>query len=111
MEPASRDSRVKVVCLRMDVPWQDIGSWPAYAETCPGDADGNALAAETLALLDTSGTLVFSSEPDHLVAALGCDDLLIIHTPDTTLVCRKDRAEDIKKLLTAAAERFGSRFT
>jgi mannose-1-phosphate guanylyltransferase len=107
MERASRDSGVKVAALPMELSWTDIGSWPAFAGISPSDAGGNTLAAGRNLLSDTKGTLVVSSDPDHLVAALGCEDLIIVHTPDATLVCRKDRAEDIKKLQAEAARRFG----
>jgi mannose-1-phosphate guanylyltransferase len=38
---------------------------------------------------------------------VGCDNILIIHTPDATLVCRADKAEDIKKVHKQVGERFG----
>ena len=107
MEPASRDPAVKVVAVPMALSWTDIGSWIAFAETCRQDESGNAIAAEKSLLVDSTGSLVASSEPGHLVAALGCDDLVIVHTPSATLVCRKDRAEDLKKLHVLAAEKFG----
>jgi mannose-1-phosphate guanylyltransferase len=92
----------------MALSWRDIGSWPSFAETCPRDEDGNAVAAEKCLLLDTAGTLVAGSDPAHLVAVLGCEDLIVVHTPTATLVCRRDRAEDVKKLQALAAERFGA---
>jgi mannose-1-phosphate guanylyltransferase len=104
MEPASRDPGVGVLSLLMDVPWMDRGSWPAYADTCLEDAEKSLV-------MDCSGSLVFSREPDHLVAALGCEDLLIIHTADATLMCRRDRAEDIKALYDLAEKRFGGEFS
>jgi len=107
MEKASRDPLLKVAAVPMAVSWTDIGSWPAFAETCRKDERGNALGAEKSLLMDTAGTLVASSDPAHLIAALGCEDLVIVHTPTATLVCRKDRAEDLKKLHALAAERFG----
>ncbi len=107
MEKASRDPAATVAALPMALRWKDIGSWPAFAETCEPDEAGNARAAEKALLLETSGTFVASSDPAHLVAALGCEDLVIVHTPTATLVCRKDRAEDLKKLQSLAAERFG----
>lgn len=107
MEKASRDPALKVAAVPMAVSWTDIGSWTGFAETCRKDERGNALAAEKSLLMDTTGTLVASSDPAHLVAALGCEDLVIVHTPTATLVCRKDRAEDLKKLHALAAERFG----
>jgi mannose-1-phosphate guanylyltransferase len=108
MEKASRDPAVQVAAVPMALSWRDIGSWPSFAETCPRDERGNAIAAERCLLVDTDGTLVAASEPDHLVAALGCEDLIIVHTPTATLVCRRDRAEDVKKLQALAAERFGA---
>jgi len=110
MEKASRDRLVRVIALPMDVAWLDIGSWSAFAQTCRSDESGNALAAEAGILVDSRGTLVASSDPGHLVAALGCEDLVIVHTPDATLVCRKDRAEDVKKLHAIVSEKFGRRY-
>jgi mannose-1-phosphate guanylyltransferase len=110
MEPASRDPGVTVAAVPMDLSWLDIGSWPAYARTCPTDEAGNALAAGKPILLDSSGTLVASADPEHLVAVLGCTDLIVVHTPEATLVCRSDRAEDVKKLYAIIAERFGGRY-
>jgi mannose-1-phosphate guanylyltransferase len=108
MEPASRDPDVTVVAVPMALSWTDIGSWVAFAETCRKDESGNAIAAEKSLLLDSTGSLIASSDPGHLIAALGCDGLVIVHTPSATLVCRKDKAEDLKKLYALAAERFGA---
>jgi len=110
MERAARDAAVKVAALPMPLQWLDVGSWPAFAQTCSEDGAGNALAAERSLLLDTSRTLVASSEPQHLVAVLGCEDLVIVHTADATLVCRKERTEDIKKLQALVEEKFGPRY-
>jgi len=110
MEKASRDALVTVAALPMDLSWLDVGSWPAFAETCQSDASGNARSAATSILVDARGMLVASSDPRHLIAALGCEDLVVIHTPDATLVCRKDRAEDVKKLQSIVAEKFGGTY-
>ena len=110
MEKASRDPAVKVAAVPMALSWKDIGSWSAFAETCPTGDDGNSVAAGRTLLLDTRGTLVVSSDPGHLVAAFGCDDLVIVHTPSATLVCPKERAEDLKKLYESVAEKFGAEF-
>ncbi|MEI6071461.1 MAG: sugar phosphate nucleotidyltransferase [Verrucomicrobiae bacterium] len=107
MEPASRDPLVRVAAVPMPLQWLDVGSWPMFAETCARDADGNAVGAGRAVLLDTRGTLVASSDPQHLIATIGCDDLIIIHTPDATLVCRADQAENIKALHQLVAEQQG----
>jgi mannose-1-phosphate guanylyltransferase len=110
MEKASRDAQVKVAAIPMDLSWLDVGSWPAFAETCQADGAGNRLAARNTVLMDTRRTLVASSDPQHLVTVLGCEDLVVIHTPDATLVCRRDKAEEIKKLQAEVAGKFGGRF-
>jgi mannose-1-phosphate guanylyltransferase len=110
MERASVDPEVTVAALMMDIQWLDIGSWPACAAIFPKDANGNALGAEKSLLLDTKGTLVASSDPDHLVTAIGCQDLIVIHTSSATLVCPKDRAEEIKKLQGLVKERFEGKY-
>ncbi|MDD2764215.1 MAG: mannose-1-phosphate guanylyltransferase [Opitutaceae bacterium] len=107
MEPASRDPQVRVAAVPMPLKWIDVGTWPKFAETCTQDAQGNALGAERPLLLDTRGTLVASSDPRHLIATIGCENLIIVHTPDATLICRKDDAEVLKELHRLVGERHG----
>lgn len=97
MEPAAGDPEVEVLAIPLPIRWLDVGSWPSFAETCTRDDADNAIAAESV-LMDTRRTLVASSDPDHVITAIGCEDMLIIHTPDATLVCPRSRAEEIKKL-------------
>ena len=110
MERASEDDTVQVVSLMMDVSWKDIGSWPAYAEACAKDPSGNTVQAERAVVMESCGTLVASSDSDHLIAALGCEDLIIVHTADATLICPKSRAEEIKKLHGRITELFGNEY-
>lgn len=106
MEPASRDPQVQVAAVPMPLTWLDVGSWPMFGETCAKDEHGNATAAKTH-LIDTRGTIAASNDPNHLITTIGCDNLIIIHTPDATLVCHKDHAENIKDMHKQVGERFG----
>ncbi len=110
MEPASRDSSVRVAAIPMPLRWLDVGSWPMFAKTCAADEYGNALAAERHLLAHTSNTLVASSDPRHVIATIGCEDLIIVHTPDATLVCPAGRAEQIKELHRMLGEKFGGEY-
>ena len=110
MEPASRDPQLRVAAVPMPLKWIDVGAWSMFAQTCPRDGNGNALGAQRTLLLDTHGTLAASSDPQHLITAIGCDDLIIVHTPDATLVCRKDCAQQIKDLYQQVGARFGDEF-
>ena len=108
LEPASRDPAICVAAVPMPLSWIDVGSWPMFAETCPHDGQGNSIAAARSILLETKNTLVASNDPKHLITTIGCDDLIIVHTPEATLVCRKDCAESIKELQKKVGEQFGN---
>ena len=77
--------------------WDDVGSWLAVDRLCPRDADGNVVRGEHVGL-DTHNCLVFS-DGDHVVATLGLEDLIVVHTSDATLVCPKGRAEEVRRLV------------
>ena len=112
MQPVTEDPDPPAKVLAVPVPpsiaWLDVGSWPAYADTCPKDENNNALAADQHLLLDCNNTLVASSDPDHLVTAIGCDNLVIIHTPRATLVCPADQAQKIKEMHKQVGEEYGA---
>ncbi|MGD9689177.1 MAG: mannose-1-phosphate guanylyltransferase [Phycisphaerales bacterium] len=102
MEPASTDPDFAVCTVNMDLQWLDVGSWPSYGETLPPDESGNRMGGVstpgTTFLPGCRNTLVCSSNPGHTIALLGCEDLIVVHTPDATLVMPRARAEELKTL-------------
>jgi mannose-1-phosphate guanylyltransferase/mannose-6-phosphate isomerase len=92
MEKTSRAAVVPVSCE-----WSDIGSWDALWMAATKDADGNHLEGDVIAL-DTKGTLVRSHDR-HLVATIGLDDVVVVTTPDATLVARRDASQDVKRIV------------
>lgn len=86
-----------VVMVQSTFDWDDVGSWPAIERHFPKDENGNILKGTTVSE-DSSDNLIIS-EGDHLVGIVGVDDLMVIHTGDATLICPKDRAQDVKKLV------------
>lgn len=94
MEPASGEGRVATI--RMDLSWLDVGSWPSFAETLTPDSSGNRKAGSGATIIEGSrGNLVYSS-PGHTVALLGCEDLVVVQTPEATLVMPREKAESLK---------------
>jgi mannose-1-phosphate guanylyltransferase len=88
-----------VATVAMPVKWLDVGSWPAFAETLPADANGNRAATAKTQHLASHNLLAVSEDPKHLIATINCQDLIIIHTPNATLVCPAADAERIKQLV------------
>ncbi|HEV3028785.1 MAG TPA: mannose-1-phosphate guanylyltransferase, partial [Planctomycetota bacterium] len=77
-----------VLMVETDFEWDDVGSWSAAAARRSQDAAGNAVEGKVLAV-ETKNSLVLSSDPQHLVGVLGIEGLVVVHTPDATLVCPK----------------------
>lgn len=92
MEKTSRAAVVPVSCR-----WSDIGSWSALWEAANKDADGNATHGDVITL-DTHNTLVRTHER-HMVATIGLNDIVIVATPDATLVAARDKVQDVKKIV------------
>ncbi|MCP3905097.1 MAG: mannose-1-phosphate guanylyltransferase [Planctomycetes bacterium] len=101
MEPAAADDRLRIAVVPMDVTWKDVGSWPSYGETLAADDDGNRTNARTLHV-DSRNVLAVSDDPDHLIATVGCEDLIVIRTADVTLVCPASKAQQVKAAAEAA---------
>lgn len=83
--------------IPVSIGWDDVGSWSALLDINATDENGNvALGEEAPYFLDTRGALVAS---DKLVAVIGVDDIVIIDTGDALLVCKRDRAQDVKAIV------------
>lgn len=76
--------------------WDDVGSWTSVANHFPSDRNNNVCIGKTL-LHEVSDSIVVG-EDGHVVALVGVDDIVVVHTAGATLVCAKDRVEDIRKL-------------
>lgn len=76
--------------------WNDLGSWESVYLTDKKDENGNAGAGEVL-LVDTKNSYVYSDK--NLVAVVGLEDVIVVQDGNTTLVCKRDKAEDVKKIV------------
>lgn len=100
MEPASGAADVSIVGVEMAVEWLDVGSWSTYGETIRPDADGNRVAGLRVASHGSANNVVIGDGEDrgHLVALVGCEDLIVVRTGRATLVMPRARAEALKAL-------------
>ena len=76
--------------------WDDVGTWAALENHFRKDAGGNTTIGQC-ECVDSSGNIVVSS--DRLTGMIGVKDLVVVQAPGATLICRKDRSEDVKKLV------------
>lgn len=97
----------RVLVVEMACQWVDVGSWPAIESVVPADGDGNVSACTEVIHLGSRGNIVVSEEK-HLIATIGVDDLVIVHSPDVTLICTKRDAIGIKELVDNVRAKFGT---
>ncbi|MCK4341519.1 MAG: mannose-1-phosphate guanylyltransferase [Phycisphaerae bacterium] len=98
-----------VLLVEMNCDWMDLGSWLSIASTQEPDDEGNVTIAPQALVVDTQNNILVT-ESDHLLVALGVSDLVVVHSDDATLVCRRDQVERIKDLAKLREARFGDRF-
>jgi mannose-1-phosphate guanylyltransferase len=103
MDYAVMEKAANVAVFEASFDWDDVGEWPALARHLPLDATGNITRGD-IVLHDARGNIVLG-EPGHLIALLGVEGLVVVQTPDATLVCPKSRAQELKKLLQDVAKK------
>ena len=84
------------VVVPMAAGWSDVGAWDALWAVSDKDAAGNAGRGQVM-FEDCRNTLVHSGS--RLVAAIGCDDMVVVETPDAVMVAHKDHTQDVKKVV------------
>jgi mannose-1-phosphate guanylyltransferase len=97
-----------VVVIEAPFTWDDLGGWSAVARQRGSDADGNTVVGKHLGI-ESSRTIVHAGD-DHLVVTMGLTDMLVVHTPDATLVASRSREEEVKKVVAELERRGWSEF-
>lgn len=98
----------RVAVIPADIGWQDVGSWDALSRCFPSDAQGNLATGDCL-LIDTKDTTVDTDGP--FVATIGIENLVVVAAGGAVLVCAKERAQDVKKIVEWLTEKGRTQLT
>ncbi|HEY1601892.1 MAG TPA: mannose-1-phosphate guanylyltransferase [Pirellulales bacterium] len=94
-----------VVLIEAPFDWDDLGSWQALSRQRGQDPQGNTVVGRHLGL-NTKGSIVYGGGPnDHLIVTVGVEDLIIVHTPDATLVANRRDEESLRQVVKELAQR------
>lgn len=99
-----------IVAARGDFGWDDVGTWASAAAHFKQDDAGNARYGAS-ELVESTGNTVVNDQDGHLVAVMGVENLVVVHTKDATLVCSRESAQRLKELVKQVGEREGPQFT
>jgi mannose-1-phosphate guanylyltransferase/mannose-6-phosphate isomerase len=83
--------------VRLEADWSDVGAWDALWQLGAKDGNGNVVQGDVCAV-DTRGALLIAQH--RLLACIGLEDVVVIETPDAVMVTRRDRAQDVKKVVS-----------
>ena len=85
-----------VAVVPVTMGWNDVGTWEALYDLFPRDERGNVFLGRTLDR-GSQDSLVYAQ--DRLVATIGLARTIVVDTPDATLVCHRDRVQEVKDLV------------
>jgi mannose-1-phosphate guanylyltransferase len=89
------EKAAQVAMIPVDLEWSDIGAWASVMELHPHDAGGNVLLGDVINI-DGANTMVFS-QGERLIVTIGVEDLIVVDTPDTVLIARRDQSERVRE--------------
>ncbi|HEY4706853.1 MAG TPA: mannose-1-phosphate guanylyltransferase/mannose-6-phosphate isomerase [Thermodesulfobacteriota bacterium] len=85
-----------VVVIPANFPWSDMGSWSSFNTILKPDSEGNIVRGRVVDI-GSKNSIVLGC--DRAVATIGLKDMIIVDTPDATLVCPRDRAQEVKEVV------------
>ncbi len=100
----------KVMMVELKCQWLDVGYWPALENVTKLDEADNAIVAENAVVLDGNRNVIVSSD-DHLLAVVGMDDCIVVHSDDATLVCNKADSQRLKELVAELQNKYGEKYS
>ncbi len=85
-----------IFVLPSEFGWSDVGSWDMLSKLYGEDANGNVVVSDFIGE-DTHNSVIYAKK--KFVATVGLKNVIIVDTPDALLVCAKDRAQEVKKIV------------
>jgi len=108
IDTAIAEKVAKIAVLPADLGWSDIGNWTTlYQFLTIKTGKGNVSRGNHIGL-DDENCLIYAQ--DKLLTTVGLKDIIVVDTPDVTLVCNKNRAQDVKKLIEKIEEKGKKRY-
>ncbi len=86
----------RVVVIPADIGWNDVGTWKAIDDLMDKDPSGNIIEGNVINI-DSNNSIIYGGK--RLIASVGIKDTIVVDTEDATLVCAKDRAQDVRRVV------------
>jgi mannose-1-phosphate guanylyltransferase len=94
----------EVRIIPADFGWSDVGTWESIHDELVENPEENVFHGNHISI-DTKGSLIRTESKSKLIAAIGLEDIVVVDTPDALLICRKERSQDVKKIVKKLEKR------
>ena len=84
--------------IKSNFNWDDLGSWDSVEKYLEKVGD-NAVKGNNLTI-ESKGNIIYNYSNDKMIAIVGIDDLIIVNSDDVIMICPKDKAQDVKKIVS-----------
>ena len=91
-----------VAVVPAEIGWSDVGSWNALDCVMPVDMDNNVKKGNIISI-DNKNSILYCG--GRLVAAAGLENMVVVDTTDATLICSRDKAQDVRKVVDILKKR------
>ncbi len=85
-----------IVCKKVSIKWNDIGSWDSLYEIFPKDNKNNVILGD-VETLNVENSLIISQ--NKLTALIGVTDIAVIETPDAILISDRKQTQNVKEIV------------
>ncbi len=89
----------EVVCSKSNFVWDDVGAWDSLDRVRDKDINDNIIDGDIL-LLDSNNCTVINENNNFTVTGYGLENLVIISTNDSIMICPKEKAQEVKQIVT-----------
>lgn len=86
-----------------DLGWSDVGAWNILKDALSESKEDNVVKGANVDL-GSQDCLIYSLKPQKIIATIGLEETIVVDTPDALLVCKKERAPEVKKIVNKLAE-------
>ncbi len=90
------ENAIKVAVVPADIGWSDVGSWRALDDIAKKDRYGNIVTGNVIDI-DSKNSIVYGGK--RLIATVGLENVVVVDTPDATLICNKNNTQDVRKVV------------
>jgi mannose-1-phosphate guanylyltransferase len=90
-----------ILVLPVNYSWNDVGAWSSLPTVTTPDGEGNYPSGGVNLVSEQASGCVVHGEEGELVALLGVEDLVVVRSGKTTLVCTRERAEEVRAIVAA----------